>query len=274
MSSGEFVTSQLGTLSVIVPAYNEQSRIEPTLRAIVQWLREQKRRFEVVVVDDGSRDETGTVVDDLRAELGELRLIRLARNHGKGYAVRAGVLNARSDLVLFCDADLATPIQELARLESAIADGAAVAIGSREARAEDVRVRARRYRRVVGRTFHALVEVLTVRGFRDTQCGFKLFRGAVAQDLFSRMCMDGYAFDVEVLLMAQRRGYRVAEVPVNWSHQPGSKVNLVTDATKMFWDLLRIRKLAMSGVYDAPHVASWAAPLNARGPEPVRPELS
>lgn len=267
------MADERGTLSVIIPAYNEQSRIEPTLRAIVRWLREQDRRFEVVVVDDGSRDQTGTLVDDLRAELTELRLIRLARNHGKGYAVRAGVLNARSDLILFTDADLATPIEELPRLEAPLREGAAVAIGSREMPSDDVRVLARPYRRAIGRSFHALVELLTVRGFRDTQCGFKLFRGHAAQDLFSRIRMDGYTFDVELLLMAVRRGYRVAEVPVNWAHQPGSKVNLVTDSTRMLWDLVRIRRLAMSGAYNTPHVASWVSPLTPGGPEPVRPEL-
>jgi dolichyl-phosphate beta-glucosyltransferase len=267
------VTDQRGSLSVLIPAYNEQDRIEPTVRTIVRWLREQRRRFEVVVVDDGSRDRTGTVVHDLRSELHEVRLIRLARNHGKGYAVRAGVLNARCDLILFSDADLATPIEELTRLEAALSDGAAIAIGSREMPSDSVRVRARPYRRVMGRTFHALVQLLTVRGFRDTQCGFKLFRGAAAQDLFSRIRMDGYTFDVELLLIAGRRGYRVAEVPVNWVHQPGSKVNLVTDSARMLWDLIRIRQLTMSGTYDSAHVAMWSSGLTSQSPEPLRPEL-
>ena len=264
------MTDASAALSVIIPAFNEQARIGPTIQAIARWLREHGRRFELVVVDDGSRDHTGAVVDDLRRQVPELRLIRLARNHGKGYAVRAGVLNCRSDLVLFCDADLATPIEELRRLEAAVTAGADVAIGSRALRAAGVQVRARPYRRIIGRTFHALVELLTVRGFRDTQCGFKLFRGPVAQDLFSRMRMDGFSFDVEVLLMALRRGYRVSEVPVNWVHQPGSKVNLVTDSAKMLRDLVQIRRLALSGAYDAPHVTAWnssAVPDAAKIPD-------
>jgi dolichyl-phosphate beta-glucosyltransferase len=247
------------SVTVVIPAYNESARIEPTLRAVVACLRDGGRDFEVLVVDDGSRDETSALVEGLRSELKELRLIRLAQNHGKGYAVRTGVLNSRRDVILMCDADLVTPIEELARLEGAVASGADLAIGSRETRAPDVSVEARWYRRVMGRTFHAIVELLAVRGFKDTQCGFKLFRGPVAQDLFTRMRMDGYSFDVELLVMAQRGSYRVVEVPVNWTHQPGSKINLVTDSLRMLADLVRIRRNCVRGVYDTPHVAAWPA---------------
>jgi dolichyl-phosphate beta-glucosyltransferase len=253
-------------LSVVVPAYNEEDRVEPTVRDIVRYGRERQRRFEVIVVDDGSRDGTSRVIDRLAGELPEVRLIRLAQNHGKGYAVRSGVVNARGRNILFADADGATPIAELERLEAALAAGADVAIGSRALHDVAVKVDAKWYRRLMGRSFHHLVELLAVRGFQDTQCGFKLFRGPVAHDLFSRMRMRGFSFDVEVLVMAQRQGYRVAEVPVNWVHQPGSRVNLAVDSLKMARDLFVIRRHCLSGLYRSPHLAAvWGAWSEAAG---------
>jgi len=244
-------------LSVVIPAYNEELRLERTVRDAVQYFRSSQRSFELIVVDDGSRDETSGLVRRLSDELSEVRLIRLAANHGKGYAVRSGVVNSLGRLVLFADADGATPIAEIARLEAALEAGADVAIGSRALHAQGVRVKAKLYRHLIGRTFHWLVESLTVKDVKDTQCGFKLFRATVAHDLFSRMRMNGFSFDVEVLVMAKRRGYRIAEVPVNWTHQPGSKVRLTVDSLHMAADLVRIRALCMRGEYETPHVAPW-----------------
>jgi dolichyl-phosphate beta-glucosyltransferase len=251
-------------LTIVVPAFNEEARLERTLLDMIQYCRAVGRNVEILVVDDGSRDGTAALVNRLASGSQEIRLIRLAANRGKGHAVRTGVVNARGALVLFADADGATPISELERLEAAIRSGADVAIGSRVVPDATVRVKARFHRRLIGRTFHFLVQTLTVKGFADTQCGFKLFRGAVAQDLFTRMLMDGFSFDVEVLLMARRGGYSVAEVPVNWTHQPGSRVNLVTDSLRMARDLFVIRSNLMRGWYDEHHVA----PLYA---EPVLP---
>jgi dolichyl-phosphate beta-glucosyltransferase len=250
-------------LSIVIPAYNEESRIEPTVRDIVGYCRGVKRTFELILVDDGSQDGTSTVGWNLAEEFPELRLIRLAANHGKGYAVRTGVVNAIGRSVLFADADGATPISEIERLESALGSGADMAVGSRALRAEGVRVHAKLYRHLMGRTFHFLVEWLADGGVKDTQCGFKLFRAPVAQDLFSRMRMNGFSFDVEVLVMARQRGYRVAEVPVNWTHQPGSKVRLTLDSLRMAADLLRIRAHCLSGEYEIPHVAPWSQHLEA-----------
>jgi dolichyl-phosphate beta-glucosyltransferase len=244
-------------LSVVIPAYNEELRLERTVRDAVQYFRSSQRSFELIVVDDGSRDETSGLVRRLSDELSEVRLIRLAANHGKGYAVRSGVVNSLGRLVLFADADGATPFAEIARLEAALEAGADVAIGSRALHAQGVRVKAKLYRHLIGRTFHWLVESLTVKDVKDTQCGFKLFRATVAHDLFSRMRMNGFSFDVEVLVMAKRRGYRIAEVPVNWTHQPGSKVRLTVDSLHMAADLVRIRALCMRGEYETPHVAPW-----------------
>ena len=250
-------------LSIVIPAYNEESRIEPTVRDIVRYCRTRGRGFELILVDDGSRDGTTSVGRLLSEEFPELRVIRLAANHGKGYAVRTGVVNAIGRLVLFADADGATPIEEIERLESALDSGADVAIGSRALRARGVQVHAKLYRHLMGRTFHLLVEWLADGGVKDTQCGFKLFRSSVAQDLFSRMRMNGFSFDVEVLVMARRRGYRVAEVPVNWTHRAGSKVRLTLDSLRMADDLVRIRAHCLSGVYEIPHLAPWSTHLEA-----------
>ena len=247
-------------LSIVIPAFNEEARLGPTLRDYVEYCRRTGRRAELIVVDDGSLDRTSTVVNALESEFPEVRLIRLAENHGKGHAVRSGVVNAHGKLVLFADADGATPLGEVERLEDAIRAGADVAIGSRALQDTRVRIEARFYRRVIGRIFHGLVETLTVPGVKDTQCGFKLFRGPVAHDLFSRMRIRGFSFDVEVLMMAQRRGCRIAEVPVNWTHKPGSKVNLVTDSARMLRDLFVIRGRYLSGQYNSPHLAPWVDP--------------
>ena len=250
-------------LSIVIPAYNEESRIESTIRDMVGYCRLAGRTFELILVDDGSQDGTSAVGWRLAEEFPELRLIRLAANHGKGYAVRTGVVNAIGDLVLFADADGATPIDEIERLESALEVGADVAVGSRALRATGIRVHAKLYRHLIGRTFHVMVEWLADSGVKDTQCGFKLFRSRVAQDLFSRMRMNGFSFDVEVLVMARQRGYRVAEVPVNWTHQPGSKVRLTLDSFRMAADLIRIRAHCLSGDYEIPHVAPWSQHLEA-----------
>ncbi len=242
-------------LSIVIPAYNEASRIEPTIRDIVAYCRQGQRVFELLLIDDGSRDDTSSIGRRLAEEFSELKLIRLAANQGKGFAVRTGVLNAIGRVVLFADADGSTPISEIERLESALEAGADVAVGSRQRRAAGVQVKAKLHRRLIGRTFHFLVESLANPGVKDTQCGFKLFRSEVSHDLFSRMRMNGFSFDVEVLVMARRRGYRVAEVPVNWTHQPGSKVRLAVDSFQMAADLFRIRALCIKGEYEIPHLA-------------------
>lgn len=241
-------------VSVIVPALNEEARLRPTLDEIVDYFHRVDRSFEVIVVDDGSTDGTSALVRTLADRAPEIRLIRLPENRGKGFAVRAGMVNALGRRLLFTDADGATPIAELERLEAELDAGADLAVGSR-AKPGHVRVVARWYRRAIGRLFHGLVRALTIRSVVDTQCGFKLFEAPVAQDLFSTMRMAGFAFDVEILLMAEMRGYRIAEVPVNWTHVPGSRVNLATDSLRMAFDLFVIRGNALRGLYASPNVA-------------------
>lgn len=237
-------------VSIVIPAYNEERRLPGTVGEIFAYARGAGRESEILIVDDGSTDGTAAVVAGLTTSYPEVRLIRLETNHGKGYAVRTGMLEAAGSFILFADADGATPIAELERLEAALQQGADVAIGSRALHAEGVQLQTRWYRRLIGRVFHWFVTLLGVRGFADTQCGFKLFTGPAARAIFSRARIDRFAFDVEVLLIARRLGYRVAEVPVNWQHKPGSRINLVTDSGRMLLDLLRLRWSLLLGARD------------------------
>jgi len=223
--------------SAVIPAYNETARLAAPLRAMAAWFRAQRKSFEIIVSDDGSSDGTAALVEEMRQDIPELRLVKSPVNRGKGHAVRIGVLAANGALVLVADADGATPIEETAALEAALAS-ADLAVGSR---AMGGHVERRWYRHIIGRGFHALVHLFGVRGIRDTQCGFKLFKSAVARDLFALARMNGFSFDVEILLLAQRRGYQIAEVSVDWTHQAGSRINLVTDSVRMAMDLVRIR---------------------------------
>jgi dolichyl-phosphate beta-glucosyltransferase len=239
-------------LSVIIPAYNEAARILPCLAEMSAFLGGRSRPYEILVVDDGSRDGTAAVVEEFRRKHPAVRLLRLARNTGKGGAIRRGIQEARGELQLIADADGATPIQELTRLEASIGNGTDIAIGSRALAARDSRYRvsARWHRTALGNLFNWVVRRLGVRDLSDTQCGFKLFRKAVAQDLFSVACVDGYGFDLEILYVAQRRGYSVSEVPVNWADRPGSKVWVLRDGSRMLRDLLAVRRRYARGRYD------------------------
>jgi len=208
-------------ITVVIPAFNEEHRLPATLRDTVAYFAGRDERVEIIAVDDGSDDGTARVIAEWSDRYAQIRSIRLPENRGKGAAVRTGVLAATGAQVLFTDADGATPIEELARLREALADGADIAIGSRALRGRQVTVDAKWHRRLIGRVFHRMVETIAVTGFADTQCGFKLFRAEVAHDLFSAQRVDGFGFDVEILLAAKERGYRIDEVPVNWTHQTG-----------------------------------------------------
>lgn len=249
------MTPETIEISVVIPAYNESTRLPATLQSLLSFLQQDGRSAEIIVVDDGSTDETSAQVRRVAAAHPHVRLIRLPQNRGKGFAVRTGIVNAVGSRVLFADADGATPFEELYRLEKRLNAGAMIAIGSRALRDADTKLEARLHRRVLGRMFHAVVRSFATGGFKDTQCGFKLFESNAAHDLFSRMRMSGYSFDVEVLVMALRTGYEVAEVPINWVHQPGSKVRVLRDGLLMVRDVLRIRSNLARGAYDKPHIA-------------------
>ncbi len=231
-----------------MPAYNEQARITLTLVKTLDHLDQHHPGAEVIVVDDGSTDDTARLVEQFAARDPRVQLLRQERNRGKGAAVRRGMLAARGEHVLFMDADLSTPIEELDKLLAYTPD-AEVVIGSRGLAESDLRIRQPFPRELMGRVFNFLVRSVLMGGFKDTQCGFKLFSRAAAQDLFARQTLDGFAFDVEILTLAQERGYRIREVPVVWMHAPNSKVSPIRDAQRMFRDLigLRLRRRARSG---------------------------
>lgn len=225
-------------ISVVIPAYKEASRLGASLERILAYLEERGGEYEVLVVDDGSPDATAEVAAGF-ADRG-VRLLRLDENRGKGAALRAGVLASRGERVLLTDADLSTPIAELERLEPLLATHAVV-IGSRSVAESNLVVRQPLYRELMGKTFNKLVWLLAVRGLADTQCGFKLLRGKVARELFADLTVDRFAYDVELLWLARRRGHRIAEVGVTWVNSPQSRVSPVKDSLSMLWDILRFR---------------------------------
>jgi len=239
------------SLSVIIPAYNEARRIPPYLQSATAYLNGRGLSFEILVVDDGSTDETAALIGQAATQNPCLRLLRLPHNSGKGAAVRAGMQAAQGEFQLFTDADGATPIQELEQLEAAMNNGADLAIGSRTLASRDsrYRVQARLHRTLMGNLFNRIVRRLGIGDINDTQCGFKLFRKSVAQDLFSVARIDGYGFDLELLYVAQRRGYRIVEVPINWTDQPGSKVRVVRDGLAMLREMLAVRRNDAGGMY-------------------------
>ena len=223
--------------SVVIPAFNEANRLPRYLDEVVQYFDGRGDPYEVIVVDDGSTDDTARLVEAMSRSHPAVRVLRLGRNLGKGAAVRAGMLAAVGRCRLFADADGATPIAELKRLEAALGAGADVAIGSRVLTDPGVSVVTRRHRVLAGRVFNWLRERLGIRDIADSQCGFKLLRGPVADALFPRLVTRGFGFDVELLLLAQRDGYRIVEVPVNWADQAGSKVGVFTDGPRMLWQI-------------------------------------
>lgn len=227
--------------SVVIPAYNEANRLPRYLREVVRYFDGRDEPYEVLVVDDGSTDDTAARVREEWGAYPAVELVSLEANRGKGAAVRAGMRHATGALRLMADADGATPIGEVKRLETAVLAGADLAVASRALPDPSVVIRAHLHRRLSGRLFMAATHLLGVRQVVDTQCGFKLFRGAVADELFAALRTDGFGFDVELVLHAERRGYRIAEVPVNWTDQPGSKVGVLRDGPPMLAQIIAAR---------------------------------
>lgn len=236
-------------LSVVVPAYNEEERLGATLDRMIAYLKDMPREWELVVVDDGSRDHTRELVETASRSHSQVRLIANERNRGKGYSVKRGMLAAQGDAVLFSDADLSSPIEEVEKLIPFLENGHDVVIGSRDIIGSKIEVPQPLFRRVMGYTFMVLRDWIAVSGFRDTQCGFKLFRRPAAQAVFTQSRVDGFCFDVEILAIAKTLGYRMCEVPVVWRNDERSKVNPIGDPLKMFVDLFRIRFNILRGVY-------------------------
>jgi len=227
--------------SIVIPAYNEAKRLPRYLREVVGYFDGRDEPYEVVVVDDGSVDDTAAVVQELAQTHPCVVLVRFPENGGKGHAVRAGMLHARGALRLMTDADGATPIVEVKRLETALSAGADFVAGSRARPDPSVERQTRFHRRVAGNVFNLIARALGAGDVVDTQCGFKLFRGPVADDLFGSLRTQGFAFDVELLFLARQRGYRVVEVAVNWADQPGSKVGVMRHGLTMVCEMLAAR---------------------------------
>jgi dolichyl-phosphate beta-glucosyltransferase len=235
-------------LSVVIPAYNEERRLPFSLQRVRDYLEGKAESYEVVVVDDGSTDNTVGCVRDF----GSSRVTLLSNdvNRGKGYSVRRGMLLARGEYRLMCDADLSTPIEETERLLAALKAGADVAIGSRAATGARIEQHQPWYRENLGRLFNFAVRMVALSGISDTQCGFKLFTGCVAEDIFTRAKVAGFSFDVEALFLARRAGYRIVEIPVVWRNDAATRVTPLKGAGA-FLDLLRIRLAARLGRYGA-----------------------
>jgi len=237
-------------LSIIVPAVNEERRLPETLEKIHKYLMARALCAEVLVVDDGSTDSTAKVVDELRQSYPEVRRITNATNHGKGFAVRQGMLEARGEIALFTDADLSTPIEEadklLAVLRDRHCDGA---IGSRALDRRLIESRQSMVREAGGVMFNRVVRLTTGLRFADTQCGFKAFRLHRARILFEQQRVTGFGFDPEILFLAGRHDLRIVEIPVRWAHHPASKVKFMADGLRMLGDLWRIRRNAWRGLY-------------------------
>jgi len=233
-------------LAVIIPAFNEEGRIVPTLERLREYFTATTHTWSVTVVSDGSTDQTVPKVTDFAAQDARFKLISYPQNRGKGCAVRTGMLHVEGQLLLLCDADLAAPIEEVEKLFPPIESGADIAIGSRPLKESRLEIRQPWYREMLGRAFNMAVQLLAIRGIKDTQCGFKLFRREVARDVFSRCKLDGFGYDFEALMIARDLGYRIDEIPIRWSHQEGSKVVLMRDGPRMIRDLVKLRLMGKS----------------------------
>jgi dolichyl-phosphate beta-glucosyltransferase len=235
-------------LSIVIPAYNEEERLPHTLPAIIEFVSSQSYRAEVIIVDDGSSDNTAEVAREFATRHSVIRLIQPGHG-GKGHAVKHGMLHAKGEYVFFADADWSMPVSELPKFLPPQQNNFDLAIGSREGKGA-VRFNEPEYRHFMGRIFNLLVKILAVPEIEDTQCGFKCFHQDVVQDLFSNQTIDGFGFDVEVLYIAQKRGYNIVEIPIRWYAQAGSKVHPVRDTVRMFKDIFTVRRNDRQGLYD------------------------
>lgn len=230
-------------LSIVIPSYNEEKRIKTTLESIKGYVNDKKLNAEIIVVDDGSKDNTRKICEKKNVKLNNKR-----KNKGKGYSVKEGMLLAKGDYILFSDADLSTPIEELDKFLNYI-DRYDVVIGSRALKKSRIFVKQPLYRVLMGKFFNLLVRLFVVRGIKDTQCGFKLFSKRAAKEIFIRQKLNGFGFDVEILFITQKKGFKIKEVPVVWKNAEGTKVNPIKDSLKMFFDILKIRYNSLLGLY-------------------------
>ncbi len=237
--------------SIVIPAYNESERLPATLDRVLVHIQERGWNAEILVVDDGSSDDTVAIVLSYAQKHPRLRLVKNPGNRGKGYSVRNGMLHATGEVLLFSDADLSSPIVETDKLFAALAEGADVAIGSRWLRAELQTQRQPLHRQLFGRIFNLALRLILGLRFHDTQCGFKAFTRPAAQAIFPLQQIERWGFDPEILFLARKFGFKVAEVPVKWAHSEGTRLHPLRDGIRMFFELLKIRWYSISGKYDA-----------------------
>jgi len=254
------------TYSIVIPAYNESARLGATLEKVLAYVHAQGWGAEVIVVNDGSRDNTAEIVRSFAAKDPALRLVENPGNRGKGYSVRNGMLNARGSIVLFSDADLSSPIEEAPKLFEALERGADIAIGSRWLRAETQTQRQPLHRQLFGRIFNLVLRLTLGLQFADTQCGFKAFKQTAVQSIFPLQRIERWGFDPEILFLARKFKFRVQEVPVAWAHREGTSINPLVDGSRMVMEMLHIRWNSLTGKYDTAKAPN-AKPLpDQRGP--------
>lgn len=234
-------------LSIIIPVYNEETRLPETLKQVIEFANRQSYSIEVLVIENGSLDRTFQIAQEFATQHPEIRVLQNAQS-GKGRAVRQGMLAALGEYRFMCDVDLSMPMDEINRFLPPSLTGYDIAIASREAPGA-VRHDEPYYRHFVGRIYNGLIRFLALPGLQDTQCGFKCFKGTVVEDLFPRQTLTGWSFDVEILFIGQLLGYKVIEIPIHWYYNPHSKISVVRDSFKMGADLLTIRLNALRGVY-------------------------
>ncbi len=236
--------------SIVIPAYNESARITASLDKILAYIAENNWQAEVLVVNDGSRDNTAEIIRQYTQRSPIVRLIENPGNRGKGYSVRNGMLQARGDIQFFSDADLSSPIYESARLIRELEKGADVAFGSRWLEADTQTQRQSILRQVAGRVYNLLLRVILGLNYKDTQCGMKAFKREAAQKIFTRQKIERWGFDPELLFIARKFGMKMVEVPVEWAHDDRSKINPIVDGFKMFIEMLKIRWNGVTGRYE------------------------
>lgn len=254
------------TYSIVVPCYNESARVGSSLDKIVSYTQARGWNAEILVVNDGSRDNTADVVSSFAKRHSNIRLIENPGNRGKGYSVKNGVLNAVGEVILFTDADLSSPIEESEKLFGALQAGADVALGSRWLRSELQTYRQPVYRQLLGRMFNLALRLILGLNFKDTQCGFKAFTRNAAQVVFPRQHIDRWGFDPEILYLARKFKLRTVEVPVAWAHDHRSKINPVLDGAKMLWEMLRVRANDAAGRYKNPSFTPPPQPVPLEKP--------
>jgi dolichyl-phosphate beta-glucosyltransferase len=238
------------TYSIVIPAYNESTRLGATIEKILAHMQLHGWEAEVLVVNDGSTDDTAAIIQNFAEQNQAVRLIQNPGNRGKGYSVRNGMLHANGTIVLFSDADLSSPIEEADKLFAAIAAGADVAIGSRWLRTELQTQRQPLYRQFYGRVFNLALRLILGLYYRDTQCGFKAFTHHAAHTIFPLQHIERWGFDPEILYLARKFGLKVEEVPVKWAHREGTRLNPLRDGIRMFGEILKIRWYSFTGKYE------------------------